>query len=74
MKQILIAFDQLLNALFFGYADETLSARAYRMSTTSRKWEIAEKVINGIFFWQDNHCFESWESEMERRQLPVEYR
>lgn len=31
LKQVLIALDQLLNTLFKGYADETLSSRAYRL-------------------------------------------
>ena len=30
MRQILIALDQLANAILAGHADETLSARAYR--------------------------------------------
>lgn len=32
-KQVLIALDQLLNTLFRGYADETLSSRAWRHSS-----------------------------------------
>lgn len=30
LKQVLIAFDQLINALLGGWADETLSSRAWR--------------------------------------------
>ena len=32
MRQVLIALDQLANAILAGHADETLSARAYRLS------------------------------------------
>ena len=32
VKQVLIALDQLANTLLAGHADETLSARAYRLS------------------------------------------
>lgn len=71
--QILIALDQFVNTLLCGYADETLSSRSYRLYTSGKlKWPM--KVINVIFFWQDNHCKESYESEMKRSQLPPEMR
>lgn len=76
MKQFLIAFDQLANTLFyikgdgFGFADETLSARAWRL----RYFSNAYKVIDKMFFWEDNHCLLSYHSEMKRNQLPDEYR
>lgn len=68
IKQIAIAFDQLLNAVLGGMADETLSARAHR---TGSAWE---PIIDALFFWQADHCFESYLSEKERKQLPQEYR
>lgn len=66
--QVLIALDQLLNALLGGWADETLSARAHRQSDWRRG------VINAIFCWQDDHCAQSYWSERNRQQLPAEYR
>lgn len=68
LKQIAIAFDQLLNALLGGMADETLSARAHRTQSP------LERYIDALFFWQADHCFESYLSEKERKQLPPEYR
>ena len=68
LKQIAIAIDQLANALLGGYSDETLSARAHR---TGSVWE---PFIDALFFWQDAHCFESYLSEKERKQMPQEYR
>lgn len=68
LKQIAIAVDQLANALLGGMADETLSARAHR---TGSAWE---PVIDALFFWQSDHCFESYMSEKDRKQLPQEYR
>lgn len=76
MKQFLIALDQLANTLFyikgdgFGFADETLSARAWRL----RYFSNAYKVIDKMFFWEDNHCLLSYHSERKRTQLPDEYR
>ena len=73
MKQVLIAIDQLANVLLGGYADETLSARAYRISRDQNQhWP--RRVIDVIFFWDKNHCEESYLSEIVRRHLPRTYR
>lgn len=66
--QVLIALDQLLNALLGGWADETLSARAHRKSDWRRQ------AINALFFWQYDHCAASYWAERNRRQLPPDYR
>lgn len=71
--QILIAIDQLVNALFGGYADETISSRSHRAYLTGkRQW--TRNLINAIFFFQEDHCKEAYESELERVQLPPEMR
>ena len=74
MKQVLIAADQLVNAIFGGWADETLSARVWRNQGNSWYWKLLLKVIDGIFFWQDNHCQKSFDSEVLRRHFPDAYR
>lgn len=67
--QLAIAVDQAFNVVFgSGYADETLSAFAHR----KRGWR--RRVINGIFFWQKDHCQVAYLSEWNRRHLPKEYR
>ena len=77
MRQFFIAFDQVINTLVYikgdgwGYADETLSARAWRLREMS---SFPYKLINGLFFWQDNHCKQAYESEKADKQLPLEYR
>ena len=76
MKQFLIAIDQVINTLVwlksegFGMADETLSARAWRLRGDSNMY----KFINLLFFWQSNHCRGAYNAEMERKHLPLEYR
>jgi hypothetical protein len=67
--QILIALDQLINTIFNGWADETISARSYRTNN-----KLAMKLINTLFFWQKEHCKGAYESEILRTQFPVEYR
>tara|TARA_R100001086_G_scaffold16743_2_gene8192 strand:- start:2040 stop:2300 length:261 start_codon:yes stop_codon:yes gene_type:complete len=32
-------------------ANESISGRAYRQD-----WKTLQKIINGIFFWQKDHC------------------
>lgn len=74
-NQPLIAMDQFINTLVYvngdgwGYADETLSARAWRL----REYSNIYKIIDKIFFWQTAHCLISYESEVKKRQLPKEY-
>lgn len=73
-KQIAIAIDQLINTLVGGMADETVSARAWRLKDSSRRWRYARVFIDALFFWQSEHCYNSYLSEVERKQLPSEYR
>ncbi len=73
MTNIAIAVDQLLNAVLFGSPDETLSARMWR-NRARPGWSQARAVVDKIFFWQEAHCQKSYESEMQRKQLPAEYR
>lgn len=72
LENVAIAVDQLLNALFNGACDETLSARAERLSI-ERKRHWPKRIINILFFWQTDHCREAYESELLRRQLPKAY-
>ena len=71
--QVLIAFDQLVNAMLGGFADETLSSRAWRQHVAGvRSWP--KRLIDSLFFWQDNHCRESYISELQRSHLPPSMR
>ena len=74
LEQIPIAIDQLINTLFGGWADETISSRVHRMQGKSRKWAKLRKLIDAIFFWQENHCENAYLSEKNRLQCPPELR
>lgn len=77
--QPLIAFDQLLNTLVwaegegFGKADETISARCWRLRKKNWRWSVARNTVDKLFFWQKDHCKSAYESELQRRHLPPEY-
>lgn len=79
MNQTLIAIDQAINTLIKikgdgkGMADETISARLWRCYLQGFIGAGGWKFVDALFFWQPNHCYESWRSEVERRQLPGWY-
>jgi hypothetical protein len=68
LKQVAVAVDQLVNALAGGWADETLSSRAYRESPR------LERLINALLWFDKDHCYESYVSEQLRNQCPPELR
>lgn len=76
--QMSVAFDQFLRCILGlylslyceqSYADETLSAYAYRRSKSSRKWFVVMLFINCITMNKD-HCKHAYEHEID---LPQEY-
>lgn len=73
---VLIAIDQLFNALIGGCADETLSSRTYRGAVLAlepkKRWRVLHHIINGIFF-DRNHCKEAYESEQTKKQYPEDF-
>ena len=72
-KAILIALDQLVNAISGGWPDETLSSRCWRWHVAGlRSWPC--KLVDVLFFFDPYHCRESFESERLGRQLPPEAR
>ena len=74
--QVLIAIDQLVNALIpGGWSDESLSSRAHRMRVKGQPvWGWTANAIDMLFFWQRGHCEQSYLDEMGRRQSPPEQR
>ena len=78
-RNILIAVDQLCNAVGGGWPDETLSSRAWCWSRDNvRHWPRI--CIDVLFFWDRDrttgrrHCELSWLSEQNRLQLAPEFR
>lgn len=72
--QVLIAIDQFANTLLGGWADETLSARAWRCRNKDWAWRIMHRVIDTLFFFQPQHCYSAYVSEQQRTQAPPEER
>lgn len=77
LVQLFIVFDQLLNVLLTpfhsgAWADETMSARAYRAYSDGRLWgRVWMPVIDFLFFWQGpRHCERAFVKERERMHSP----
>jgi len=68
-KAILIAIDQLLAAIITKYPDASLSAWAYVWERDGkRRW--LRRLIDGLFFWESEHCYNSFLSERAQTQYP----
>lgn len=72
------ALSQLLNTVFLrGEANESLSRRCHRRvvmeKTEHRGWKVARLVINGVFFWQNDHCKLAYEKDLERARKFNQY-
>lgn len=74
LLSVAISFDQLLNTFAFGYPDETISSRAYRLRD-KLFWKILMKIIDTIFFWDKKenmrHCQLAYNSEVNKKHSPV---
>ena len=57
--QVFVAVDQLVNAILAGWADETISARAFRLGRKDEitncwgRWRVAWVLIDLLFWPQD---------------------
>jgi hypothetical protein len=74
MNEIPQALSQLLNALCGGFSDESLSAKAHRSQYKRRRWKLWVAVIDRLFFWEQQHCYNAYLREQERRRIPPENR
>lgn len=97
IKQIFLALDQGLNSLFyssydckmygygFGYSDETLSARCWRLHKNSSFWNCFRLLVDFLFFFdvelspkahngeKMHHCESSYWAEVNRKNMPPSY-
>jgi len=76
MKQIAIALDQVINTLIPPYndawADETFSSRCWRNGRDlGGTWKVLQVCVDTLLFFDPQHCFSSYVSEVERMQSPI---
>lgn len=75
LLNLLIALDQLCNAIRGGCPDETLSAAAWRTEKAGRLGgQLCRPVIDLLFRpLEKDHCYKAFLSERNGSQLPLEY-
>ena len=64
IMRVLIALDQFFNVLLLnGNPDHTISGRVgyHSHKTGEWYWVLMEKVINTLFWFDDNHCYNAIE-------------
>lgn len=60
------------NMVFFsGHIHQSISARAHVSAPRSPKWSQRCRLINRIFFWQEDHCAKARRDEVERAKLTL---
>lgn len=73
--QSLVALDQLVNAsILNGWADETISARAYRAREHGSRWGFVADWIDRLMFLDPDHCHQAYLALVQRQNQPAEYR
>jgi len=58
IERVLIAVSILFNVLLGGPSNQTFSARNYRRKLDGKLNLVW--LIDGIFFWDPDHCFHAW--------------
>jgi hypothetical protein len=74
LTRVLLAIDQLVTALLGGWPDETLSSYAWRLERQKKPFGFTRKVIDFVFFWDEDHCYKAMLAERWRLQTPPELR
>jgi uncharacterized protein YaeQ len=50
--------------ILLGHHDQTVSARCY-CNRHRKGWRVAYKLINLLFWWQEDHCKASYLADVE---------
>lgn len=58
LRNVLVGIDQMLNAIFGGDPDETMSSRVCRYKDSNKAAYLVYRILNWI---QPRHCEESLE-------------
>lgn len=58
---LVAVLSRFINATFFGGSThQSLSSRAHVDSKFDPEWKRRRLFINGVFFWQEDHCEADW--------------
>lgn len=66
LNAVAVCISQSFNAIvLLGSPDETVSARCHRQRHM-RAWDIARRIFNTVYFWQEDHCADSYADDVSR--------
>lgn len=72
-NDLISLLSRAINAIVFnGSTAQTLSSRSYIDGRDSRFWRVMGRVINALFFWQDDHIKAAWEAEVSRARYTLQ--
>lgn len=64
LLNVATTISHLINAALGGSPSVTLSARCY-LNRSVKIWGWAEKIINTIFWFDDDHCYQSFRRDLD---------
>ena len=57
-----------------GSPDETISAALYRMELQGKlAGKLFRPIVDLLFWFDEEHCYHAWKSEINKAQLPKVY-
>lgn len=57
-----------LNVLLGGSSSQTLCGRVYGNRHARRRYAMAHRILNIVFFWDRDHCRSSYVGDVRRAQ------
>ena len=64
-------FSALINTVAFGGDMHTSTSAAAHLQQSHPAWRNRRRFINGLFFWQADHCRRAWEADYARALAKV---
>jgi hypothetical protein len=72
---ILYRVAEMLGSLCSRFVNAALLGGSTHQTTSSRahlEWPRGRLLINAVFFWQDDHCKASWQTEVKHAKRTLE--
>jgi len=73
LAAVLIALDQLIAAIIWGYPGITISSQMWRIELNGG-WSWPRRLVDTIFWFDPNHCQLSYENEVNGLRKPRDMR
>jgi hypothetical protein len=71
MDGVKVSFSRFLNSILGGDFDQMISSRVYLLKDSGPVWSMLYRILNLIFYKQEDHCKETYEWESTYRLKDV---